>query len=81
MQEAEALGVKWHQTTVYRFEAGTQQIRLLDAVAFAKIFGVSVDWVAGVEDEDAQAGDLYANGYEAGLADARNALANLGVAR
>lgn len=36
-------GYTWHQQTVYRVEAGRQQVRLAEAVALAEVLGVTLD--------------------------------------
>jgi transcriptional regulator with XRE-family HTH domain len=39
-------GFPWHQTTVHRIEAGTQQLDLSEAAAIAAIFAVPLDSLA-----------------------------------
>ena len=39
-------GLAFHQSTIYKIESGERRVQLTEAIALAKIFGVSVDQLA-----------------------------------
>lgn len=45
-------GVRWHQTTVAKVEAGERELRLSEAVAVADVLGVEVAVLVGADHDD-----------------------------
>jgi transcriptional regulator with XRE-family HTH domain len=48
-EEMARRGFRWHQTTVTRIEAGTQELDLTEATAIAEIFAVPLGSLASAE--------------------------------
>ena len=50
-QAAVAKSLKMHRPTISQIEAGRRAVKVAELVAFARLYRVSLDWLAGIEQQ------------------------------
>ena len=56
-QSQVAMDMRWHRPTVSEIEAGRRRVSVEELSRLARVYGVSVSWVVGEQDDSRSASD------------------------